>query len=379
MKKTALFLIMTLTIGLIQAQKKYQLNSMVAESGGETMLYFYNDQQKVDSTWSESIADKLTLSQKFIYNNKGQLVRIKGYQILDGDDFFTNTIRIDYTYDEQGRIASRVNYNRDPYGYEYLRGGTYEYIYGEDGFLKTRNGYWDEARKKKFERAEYSFNTDGSIKSENMFQINSAGETYISGADYKYSKDGKLVLKMLKALNRNINEPYYCGGEQFTYNEAGDVIEWVKYSTSPSDPSQKGVFTYTDLHTTDIVFPINPESTNEVALNSVHGIAQDSVYTMDMQTGILMLYDVFNYSYASAKGSEITNPFTAKELLWAYIANDKVFINGVKDGEIIRIYDASGNLLKQNNYRPEGIDMAAMPSGIYCVASPNGTIKIYKE
>lgn len=52
----------------------------------------------------------------------------KGYQKFSGDDFYTYSTQIRYTYDDQGRLASRTNFNLDFDGSDFLLGGVYEYV-----------------------------------------------------------------------------------------------------------------------------------------------------------------------------------------------------------------------------------------------------------
>lgn len=380
MKKLLLLLATACASVAVQAQKTHVLSSIISDSDAEKMLYFYDEEQKLDSTWSDFRVDQQTFSKKFIYDDKGQLVRLNGYQILDGDDFFTNTIRIDYTYDEKGRMATRINYNRDPFGTEYLMGGIYEYVYGEDGYLKQRLGYLDVEKKHQFERSEFVYSADGKILSEDMYHINSAGETYVSGIDYKYTDAGKLKLKMLKALDRKTDEIYCCGGEEFTYNDEGDVVGWIRYANSPSNPSQKSAFKHDpNMLTADVVLPENPEEINEVALNTTHVIAADSVYTMDMQTGTLFFYGVYNYTYEAINPSGITDAKAYEEVMQVYLSDNRMMVNGVNEGEVVRVFDMAGNLVKQENYQTaSGIDVASMPAGVYCVSSSMGLVKFCK-
>ena len=60
--------------------------------------------------------------------------RICGFEDekFSGDDFYTYSTQVRYTYDENGRILSRANYNLNRKKGEFELGGVYEYVYEGD-------------------------------------------------------------------------------------------------------------------------------------------------------------------------------------------------------------------------------------------------------
>lgn len=364
-----------------QAQT-HRLVSLNAETGLEEYHYFYDNSNRLDSATSYFVSDvEYFTSDKYVYNAQGQLIGIKGYQRLNGEEAYTHVTQIDYSYDEAGNLVKRVNYNLDPFGNEgFMLGGVYEYIYDDQNRVITRNTYWDLEQTDLFEIVDFTYNAQGKKESETYYSIGFSGEKEPSSSiEYVYEGD-RLLEKKFKMVDFMSGELIDFGGEAYTYDADGDVVKWVKYSDDPEDPSQKEMYTYfKDMKGEDVVLPDNPEETNEVAHYSQHALKEDTVYSTDAVSGNLGLYDVYYYEYELIGGSSIA-PVLERALQAFVNASDCLIVSGVEEGSVLRIYNLNGQLLQQVAYESaKGVSVAMLPKGVYCVTTLAGSVKFRKR
>lgn len=116
------------------------------------------------------------------YNAQGQLVRLAGWQRLNG--IIKNVYYVDYDYDANGNIASRTNYNN--FDGEWYMGGIYEYNYNADNQIisstLSMSGIifqrieWEYRDGKKYKETWYSYDFSGFYPSEVIwFRYNDLG------------------------------------------------------------------------------------------------------------------------------------------------------------------------------------------------------------
>ena len=356
-------------------QYEYKLTKMTSQIVPDDYTYMYDEANgRLDSSthYDELDGYAYDCAYKYVYDEKGNEILEKGYQKLNGEDFYTYTTQIRYTYDDQGRLTSRTNFNLDFDGVDFMLGGVYEYIYDGDKLVQ-RNAYWDEERTDKFEEVYYTYDSKGRLTEEDYYSSFFGGDMeYSNGYMYVYDDQDRLIQK--------INT--FGGGEVYKYNDAGNVEEWYQYSYSQNAPTQREIYTFdTSLETSKTLYPVENEWQGTVYLNSKNAILSDTVYSSDWDTGELGLYDVYEMKYEPVVTTGISTVRTSQTTMQIASFDDKTLrLKGVKDNESVRVYSASGLMMNKKDYdSKDGIDMSSMPSGAYIISTDHGSVKVLKK
>lgn len=214
-------------------QYEYKLTGITSKHTNDYYKYFYDDANgRVDSAvqYRELAGFIYDYTLKYIYDENGNEVLEKGYQKFSGDDFYTYSTQVRYTYDENGRILSRANYNLNRKKGEFELGGVYEYVYEGDKLVK-RNTYVDEALTEKFEEVIYTYDDKGRLDEENVYSSFFGDEmTFSSGTKYIYDDKDRMVEKISTIGDFFTGAKMPAGGEVCTYDEAGNIVEWMTLS-----------------------------------------------------------------------------------------------------------------------------------------------------
>jgi hypothetical protein len=116
------------------------------------------------------------------YNEQGQMVRLAGWQLLDGS--WKNVYYIDYTYDAAGNIASRTNYN--DFDGVWQLGAVYAYSYNADNQIVlttlTMSGV-------QYQNVEHSY-VEGRLFEELWFAYTGSGPSPDEKLTYRYDAEG---------------------------------------------------------------------------------------------------------------------------------------------------------------------------------------------
>ena len=390
MKKNYILLPLVAALMSAQAVKadgyEYKLVSVKSKYATEYYNYIYDEQNgRLDSAahYSESDGYVYDCTTKYEYDADGNEILEKGYQKFDGDDFYTYSTQIHYTYDEQGRLASRTNYNLDFDRVNFSLGGVYEYVY-EDGRLVKRNSYWDLERTNKFEEMVYTYDEQGRLAEEAAYSAFFTDEmTFSSGIKYVYDDQDRVIEKITLMGDFYTGEPMPAGGEAFTYDEAGNLVKWVKYSDTQDDVTQSETYTHdTSIATAETLFPVGNEWDGTAYLNSKNAVVSDTIYTSDWFTGELGLYDVLEMEYSPivATGVGRIRAAAGEPVQVASYDGGTVRLTGVADNETVRVYSPAGLMMQSKGYNPQdGLDISGLPAGAYIISTEQGSVKIYKK
>lgn len=381
MNKRLTFLFAAAAVACCAGAQTHRLSSVTSDSGLEEYRYFYDSSNRLDSTWAYFVSgEEYYSTDKYIYDENGRLTEVKGYQLIDGEYKYINHIY--YGYDDNGNLVKRTNYNFDPFGSgEFILGGVYEYLYDENGRMTTRNAYFDEEQTDLFEIGRFTYNSNGQKETESYYSVLWEGEEEFSSAiRYVYREDGTLQEKVFQIFDYETMGPMDFGGETFTYDNDGDISMWVKYSSSPEEPSEKGMYTYDkELALKDVVLPLNNEDKNDITDNSVHAMVSDTVYKTDMVTGVLGFFDIFHYNYTKLEDIAVSSVVSDAALHVFVDASGHLVLNGGGNSGMVRIYDMSGHPVMSVRCGAEGADVSSLPAGVYCVTSDAGAAKFVKR
>lgn len=366
-------------------QYEYKLTGITSKHTNDYYKYFYDDANgRVDSAvqYRELAGFIYDYTLKYIYDENGNEVLEKGYQKFSGDDFYTYSTQVRYTYDENGRILSRANYNLNRKKGEFELGGVYEYVYEGDKLVK-RNTYVDEALTEKFEEVIYTYDDKGRLDEENVYSSFFGDEmTFSSGTKYIYDDKDRMVEKISTIGDFFTGAKMPAGGEVCTYDEAGNIVEWMTYSEVKEQPSSRDEYTHDlSLETVNTLYPVENEWDGTVYLNSKNAILSNIVYQTDRNTGEMAVYDelVMEYAPVASTGINVIRP-AVKDMVQAVYADGRVRLTGVAENEPVRVYSQTGVLMDMKKYNSqEGINISSMPAGAYIISTRQGSVKVWNR
>lgn len=379
MKKSFAIIAAGILLSLGANAQTQGLSKIETVSGSMSTQHFYTETGKIDSTATRSTVDgqQIYTAIKYAYDSEGNLIENKTYQQTETGIYEPASI-INYTWDDQGRLGTRTNY--DVMDGEAVFGGVYAYVYDSEGRLTERNLYADEAQTQQFDRTTYTYNDLGQLESEASYLIIIPGimEMFSAGTEYHYTDDGHIQEKV-SFIENNPGERIPTGGIRYTYDKNGNICECTSYTDTPDNILQKEVYSYNlDLSLADIALPVNQEDDYTVALNSNNAITKDELYTP--QAGELALYDTYNYTYTPLSSG--VDPVIARELtpVTAFVGDEGLLhVNNLEAPTRLNIFSLDGRMVESGICRPDGtIDVSTLPTGVYLLATPQGTVKFVK-
>ena len=102
----------------------HRLASFRTDDNYQFCNFFYDGSGRLVAI-RDTVRNEYSLIDSLSYNDRGQMVRMSGWQLLNG--VWENVYYIDYAYDEAGNRISRANYNN--FDGDWELGGVYNYTY----------------------------------------------------------------------------------------------------------------------------------------------------------------------------------------------------------------------------------------------------------
>lgn len=231
------------------AQKTQMLTTRIMSDWDES-YYRYNEKGLIDSMHIvlKDIGHYESY-RKYTYNDQNLCTREDDYQLLNGK--FTHVSYMDYTYDEQGRMLTRTNYNS--YGTSTFDvGGKIVWEYNENG----------EIDKETTSLADYSSPDGFSFYKEDRYIYKDGKkqrkESWVkpydavqpdqrfmeSSIDYTYDAKGQPVEEILKSYDSVTGEQTSLSRNMYKFDEAGNLIEYSQYMGTSQNPVVKYIYHY---------------------------------------------------------------------------------------------------------------------------------------
>lgn len=383
MKKTTLFftLLSSAFIGLQAQESKLFLKTIESQAElNEYEEFFYDSKGLLDSISIRAMqneTDVTVFGRKLIRDDNGNIILNKWYQFID----FVNvhTAKIEYKYDENNRLIERTNYQ--DYGAGMVKQFPLRYYYNGSGLLLKREQVsgWDETL---IEYSEYEYDDKGRLISETITDVAGEEPGVKQKLEYSYNEND-LVSKLSTMIVNAVGQLYESQKTEYTYDDAGNLIETndflnkggayqaagrVKYVYDMSVGEGNIIYPFNDLDKFDTAEMLNLELNN----NCHNKVIRDTI--MVEFEGEWGLVDIRDYVYESATVSISEVKDNVNSELAVVINNGFISLNGVKNGELVQIYDSNGNLLVVSDYN-NGISVSGLPNGVKIVKVGNRVAK----
>lgn len=383
MKKTTLFftLLSCAFVGLQAQESKLFLKTIESQAEpNEWEEFFYDSKGVLDSisiSAMQNESDVTVFGRKLIRDDNGNIILNKWYQFID----FVNvhTAKIEYKYDENNRLIERTNYQ--DYGWGMVKQFPLKYYYNDNGLLIKREQVsgWDDSL---VEYSDYEYDDKGRLISETITDVAGEDPGVKQKLEYSYNEND-LVSKLSTMIVNAVGQLYESQKTEYTYDEAGNLTEIndflnkggvyqpagiVKYVYDMSVSGDNIVYPFNDLDKFDTAEMLNLELNN----NCHNKVIRDTI--MVEFEGEWGLVDIRDYVYESATVSISEVKDNVNSELAVVINNGFISLNGVKNGELVQIYDSNGNLLVVSDYN-NGISVSGLPNGVKIVKVGNRVAK----
>ena len=336
-----------------------------------------------------------TLKSKFTYNDLNQCIREDNYQLMDDDEWLHASYLV-YTYDENGNLATRINYNLDLFSHELVKTGLMAYEYDDKHHLIVENtGLFMGEEKDKvvpYMRRTFTYDENGKKKTvlyeenEEMWgDEDPVWNESIKGV-YHYNDLGKLDIDSSFTVSYETGEWVYCDKNTYAYDKNGNIT-LHEYYYGAADGTRWSISSFDEYEydpttsAAEYVYPINHEIVWPKFDNIVNKRVKEISHQKD-DDGIMQLYDTYIYEYSPTGTSSIETAQVSdsgKMLIYPNPVKESFTLKLEDKRMPVYIYDAEGRLKVSFSDAEGTLNVSELPTGIYFVKCGKYTTKLVKE
>ena len=322
------------------------------------------------------------------YDELGREIRNDMYQDMnesgtDDYDDFIPVAYVDLSYDNQGRVCERVNYNNWEASYGrvvWTLGGVITYEYDAQGRKSSEKIYFALDKKDLFMDTRFSYDDAGRLVSREDWLYTYGGESRLNARlTYLYS-DGKLMRIQEEAYNMETNEMETEGYTRYRWTSAGSLAA-IEYQSATTKIQEAKYFQYppNPLPASDIKFPYEFDNPVE---NEIYGYMTEApelyeLHRADMNSGVVDMVASYIYEYRDADTGGLAPTWLDAATPVFSRDGETLRIQGLTPDAKITIMTADGKTVTQCRYGTS-VDLSSLAAGLYLVATPSGAFKIIK-
>ena len=319
--------------------------------------FFYNSNGRLVAI-KDSVRNDYSLIDSLTFDHLGQIVRMSGWQFLNGA--WENVYVIYYEYDEDGNRISRTNYNN--FDGVWTLGGVYSYSYDSYGNIVlselTMGGIV-------FQKIEYTYSSSGgNLECELWYGYNGSG---LSPSEKIVTVwvDGKKDREYDSVSEDGVHWRFN-GRSDFFYDESGNCTEYHHYDNTGSEVERSLFDVNADLPLSRTYLPWTPETTRPKIFQNTYAYDREAWYTVDVDHVLQYVCDyIYQYEEASAG---IGTAEKARLSVFPNPAHGLVTIDGLNGRTAsVRILDVMGRTVTTGRVSPESnvLDVRMLIPGCY--------------
>lgn len=345
-------------------QNPYRLTRMYTDDSYEVQRFSYDENDRLVAVADSVNADidSYFVIDSMHYNDKGQLVKYAGWQYFSGVP--RNVYYIDYTYDEQGNLASRTNYNS--FGGSWELGGVYTYTYNENHQLLTSELTMSFGLIQRVERTY----RDGKLLKELWHGYDyDLGRLYPNEVHwYSYNSLGQLVLER-DSMSDNGTSWAFSSTRTYSYDAGGNCVlyEATDYTGEVAERSE---YRYDlSIFLTDVTMPAYPEMERPKSYQNVNALSTESWWTLDVNHQLQYVCD-YNYEY-NGHAVGIRQAAATQLTVSPNPASGRVAVEGLPDAPTaVRLLDAAGRTVMTVRLSDASniLDVSFLHPGLYLLS-----------
>ena len=287
---------------------------------------------------------------------------MSGFQFLNGS--WVNVYYCDYTYNAQGLLATRKNYNL--WQGSYQLGGTYYFSYNNQGQLIEKRLDFAGGD---FDKTVYTYQNNLLVNTLYSYANGFGGWDPYERWTFEYDNNG-----LIQSSNGEVFEDgawALSGYETYEYYEDGNVYKYSSFNAAGRELKRREL-EYESRNVADTYIPSTPEEEAPDVYANTKLYDLEHYYAVDVD---LVLQYVCDYYYEYDNFSGITNVPAVKLSVYPNPATRMVTIEG-QDGDcIVRLFDLNGRMVKMQ--RVEGtsysMDLSGIAAGNYIIRVDGAT------
>lgn len=343
----------------------YVLSSYNTDDLYITCEYHYDAYRRLTSV-HEIVPSQYELIDSIRYNEQNQMVRLDGYQLIGNT--WVNVYYLEYTYNNQGLIASRANYNNFDGVFEL--GGLYEYFYNPQGQLISTDLTMGDML---LQMVEYEY-ANGLLTTETWsytFDPFASNPTFTASEriDYSYN-EGKLSL-----ITYNVFDGFewsLYATRTYTYDEDGNCTEIHAYDADENE-TERSIFTFDNRLLEETLIPWTPELTRPQTYNNKNIYRIEEYWALDANFTLQYVCD-YEYNYIDINAEVGLEDVEANPLTLSPNPTESTLIlSGLKEGVYkMEVMDMSGRVMIMDNITNNSlINLSSLQKGCYVVKVSN--------
>lgn len=343
----------------------YRLDSYNTDDYYLNCNYYYDSQRRLQAIY-EIVPAKYELIDSIRYNEYNQMVRLDGYQLLNNE--WKNVYYIEYTYNNQGLLASRSNYNN--FGGEFELGGIYEYFYNSNGQITTMELTMADML---LQIVEYEYE-NGLLATETWSYADdpfSPNTTFSANErmDYSYNNDGNLTLITYNTFDGFAWGVY--GTRTYTYNEAGNCTEVHAYDGNGNE-TERSLFTYDNRLLEETLMPWTPEMTRPQTFNNRNLYTLEEYWALDANFTLQYVCD-YEYNYVDIDAVGLADVEQLPLTIAPNPTESLITLSGLKEGvHQMEVIDMAGRVVMTQEIKNNAIiNLSSLQKGCYIVKVMN--------
>ena len=343
----------------------YRLDSYNTDDYYLNCNYYYDSQRRLQAIY-EIVPAEYELIDSIRYNDYNQMVRLDGYQLLNNE--WKNVYYIEYTYNNQGLLASRSNYNN--FGGEFELGGIYEYFYNSNGQITTMELTMADML---LQIVEYEYE-NGLLATETWSYADdpfSPNTTFSANErmDYSYNNDGNLTLITYNTFDGFAWSVY--GTRTYTYNEAGNCTEVHAYDGNGNE-TERSLFTYDNRLLEETLMPWTPEMTRPQTYTNKNIYRLEEYWALDANFTLQYVCD-YEYNYVDIDAVGLADVEQLPLNITPNPTKDVIILSGLKEGVYqMEVIDMAGRVMMKGSITNNAtINLLDLQKGCYLVKVTN--------
>lgn len=339
----------------------YRLDSYNTDDYYLNCNYYYDSQRRLQAIY-EIVPAEYELIDSVRYNEYNQMVRIDGYQLLGNT--WKHVYYLEYTYNNQGLLASRSNYNNFDGVFEI--GGTYEYFYNSNGQIVSTELTMGDML---YQVVEYEYE-NGLLATETWSYSNPFSSSDVfepaERMDYSYNNDGNLILLTYNTFDGYSWEVY--GTRTYTYNEDGNCTEVHAYDADENE-TERSIFTFDNRLLEETLMPWTPEITRPETYTNKNIYRIEEYWALDANFTLQYVCD-YEYNYIDINAEVGLEDVEANPLtLSPNPTQSTIMLSGLEEGVYkMEVMDMSGRVMLMDNITNNSlINLSSLQKGCYVV------------
>ncbi|MEE1272576.1 MAG: T9SS type A sorting domain-containing protein [Bacteroidales bacterium] len=342
----------------------YRLDSYNTDDYYLNCNYYYDSQRRLQAIY-EIVPAEYELIDSVRYNEYNQMVRIDGYQLLGNT--WKHVYYLEYTYNNQGLLASRSNYNNFDGVFEI--GGTYEYFYNSNGQIVSTELTMGDML---YQVVEYEYEngllaTETWSYADDPFASNSTF-TANERIDYSYN-EGKLSLITYNTFDGYSWEVY--GTRTYTYDENGNCTEVHAYDADENE-TERSIFTFDNRLLEETLMPWTPEITRPETYTNKNIYRLEEYWALDANFTLQYVCD-YEYNYVDIDAVGLADVEQLPLSIAPNPTESLITLSGLKEGvHQMEVIDMAGRVVMTQEIKNNAIiNLSSLQKGCYIVKVMN--------